>query len=440
MGMRALGGLVVGSIVALLSGAARAQVSPPAVAPFGARGQFVLLGGSSVGISSTSWDASGASSLNLTVEPELDYFVARNVSLGLDVGASASDSRGYGPDGSLVETHASAVYYGARVGFNLPFGGSGWSWYPRLAMGFEGIHRDDSLVSGQSISSSSPTGSPSTQQRGLYADLYAPLLFRPVSHFFVGFGPEAFHDFASVSGGPTNVGGQRTTLGAGFVVGGYWGGFGYDESGGEPGAAPPEPERFGERGELVLTNALVASVSSTGYAGTSSSSLGTALGGSVDYFPTRFVSLGVAAAVSSSGTSLLNNDGTLLPTSRSSLGGSLAVRLGVNLPIARWLSFYPLANIGFEAESIDTTYAGPDTKENEQALFVGLFAPLLVHPAEHFFVGFGPSISHDLSREFSFPLQSPNPTSNRSTSLGAGLVLGGWLPCAQWQRSDSCGS
>jgi hypothetical protein len=116
------------------------------------------------------------------------------------------------------------------------------------------------------------------------------------------------------------------------------------------------------------------------------------------------------------------------------------VRLGVNIPIVRRLSLYPIANIGFEAEIIDTNDGGSDTKESEQALFVGLFAPLLVHPAEHFFVGFGPSISHDLSREFSFPLQSPNPTSNRATSLGAGLVLGGWLPCARWQVSDSCGS
>ena len=59
---------------------------------------------------------------------------------------------------------------------------------------------------------------------------------------------------------------------------------------------------------------------------------------------------------------------------------------------------------------------------------VALYAPLLVHPAPHAFVGFGPGIYQDLSRGYTDPAV-PDSTivQNRETNLSLSLIVGGWL-------------
>jgi hypothetical protein len=55
---------------------------------------------------------------------------------------------------------------------------------------------------------------------------------------------------------------------------------------------------------------------------------------------------------------------------------------------------------------------------------VGIYAPLLVHPAEHFFFGLGPQASTDISRTYTYGTGSYD---NRRTALGIGLTVGGWI-------------
>jgi hypothetical protein len=416
--------------------AKRVATRPPR---FGDRGQFTLLGGSNVGISSTSSTSSLASSFGVIASPQLDYFVVRNISLGLDTYVSLGSGQGYGQDGSLVSSHTEQARVGGRVGVNLPFGRF-FSWYPRVAFGYESLQRDDKLVSGQSISTLSPTGYPSTSQKGAYLDVYAPLLIHPVSHFFLGFGPELFQDFGNatttaLATSARDVGALRTSLGAGFVLGGYWGGsareeageagrYG-DEAGAKDGIGPQGG--FGKRGQVVFTNALVASYLTTTYALTSSGTSALNVGGSVDYFVVDHISLGNGAGISSSSYSLLDN-ATGNAVSNSVSGDWLTFRLGMSLPLGERVSLYPVVSVGVEAGEIGSQAAGPANERDTQEVFAAVFAPVLVHLAEHFFVGFGPNIDTDLWQRVTSPLPGAQSSSNRATSVGAGLELGGWVP------------
>ncbi|HSY25425.1 MAG TPA: hypothetical protein VK841_25045, partial [Polyangiaceae bacterium] len=330
--------------------------------------------------------------------------------------------RGYGADGSLVATRTTSVQVGPRVGVNIPLGQS-ISFFPRLTVGYESIHTSESLVSGQSLSIvSNGIGAPSTDQSGPYIAIYAPLLFHPAPHFVLGFGPEFFHDFGGVTG-PANVGAQRTTIGASFVAGAYWGGKPASQSTEEP----PETSRFGDRGELVLSNNLVAAVEYFSRAATSASTLSGGVGGSVDYFVASHFSIGGALSVS--GSSEKGTDAaTGAPVEYDDATWMLWFRLGFDLPIARWLSFYPVGELGFGSYFENETEAGAQNQDSEAIFAVALYAPLLVHPASHAFVGFGPGIYQDLSREVSDPAV-PNAVAvqNRETTLSLSLIVGGWL-------------
>lgn len=53
---------------------------------------------------------------------------------------------------------------------------------------------------------------------------------------------------------------------------------------------------------------------------------------------------------------------------------------------------------------------------------IGAFVPVLVHPAGHFFIGFGPEVLADLSASL-----SGGGIADKQTSIGAKTVLGAWF-------------
>ncbi len=419
-----------------VGGAARDRAAPlasparEAQAPrFGGRGQFTLLGGTSVSISSTSWTSSPSSSFTGTQSNQLDYFVVRNVSLGLDLYSFVGTLDSSAPDGSRATLQTEHLRIGGRIGVNVPFGKS-FSWYPRVAFGYENIQEDD-MASGQA-SISNATGFASTRQAGAYLDVYAPLLIHPASHFFLGFGPELFQNFGDVTAGGRDVGGLRTSLGAGLVIGGYWGGSVEEQAGTATragGASEPDgiPRAFGDRGELVFTNALVTSIHTTTFSLTDSGAFSASVGGSVDYFVVDRISLGVGADFSYSSSTLLD-EASGNQVSSSATTGDLSLRLGMSLPIGGRLSLYPVASIGFQRQTSESDSSGTDQGSTSSAIVASLYAPLLVHPAEHFFFGFGPTMSTDLWQQTSFPRPSDAPVSSRATTVGVGLEVGGWVP------------
>ncbi len=62
-------------------------------------------------------------------------------------------------------------------------------------------------------------------------------------------------------------------------------------------------------------------------------------------------------------------------------------------------------------------------RKNETGVDIGVYAPLLIHPVEHFFFGIGPLLRYDhlLSQDSSIP-RTPN-----SITVAANSTIGGWF-------------
>jgi hypothetical protein len=137
---------------------------PPVVirrANFGDAGVSVITADSSLGITSTEYSQSEARRFSASFSPGFDYFVIRRLSVGLDLTIAYGLGRGYGADGSLVETMITAIGGGPRFGLDVPLG-EVVSFYSRATLGVESVHRESRLVSGRSLSTA---GAPSARRR-----------------------------------------------------------------------------------------------------------------------------------------------------------------------------------------------------------------------------------------------------------------------------------
>ena len=160
-----LGALTLASL--LLAGTARAQTlgeTPVASNTLGGVGQVTIAGDFAINfVHNTDADAS-----DLVLAPAFDYFIAPQLSLGGQV------VFGYATDNVGSRT---SIGFGPRVGYNIPLREM-FSLYPRVGFGF--LHESVSLKGGGSGSGNAFT-----------LTLYAPFLFHPVPHFFIGLGPAA---------------------------------------------------------------------------------------------------------------------------------------------------------------------------------------------------------------------------------------------------------
>jgi hypothetical protein len=189
-----LGGVAAGALTAL-PGAARAQdLAPPTAAAsapaataapassFGSGGAWVLsVQSHAAGNSTASFFLQKVSGGNttVTVQPALDYFIASGVSVGGVVGFTHSSS--------------TTVNFGARAGFNQPLVDKVSFWPTAGVYG--------SYLNGNGNSSTTAA-----------VEVYAPFLYHPVQHFFVGVGPYLGYQFH---------GGTFTEYGLDLVIGGW---------------------------------------------------------------------------------------------------------------------------------------------------------------------------------------------------------------------------
>jgi hypothetical protein len=382
-------------------------------APFGARGQFVLSGASALSASHYEYDNSDATGASFEFSPGADYFVARGVSIGIDGDASYAYSQGYDA-ADLVQSRTTTFAFGPRVGFDLPLGRL-MSLYPRFTLGYESI----STLQTDAFGANSVT----TSQSGAFVKIFVPLLFHPIPRFYFGFGPDLFHDFGAVSGGPT-AGGQATTLGASFIVGAYWGGEVAKE---EPRPGPaPRGRKFGETGEIVLTSAIQSGVHFTTYAGGDHRSNSIAVSPAIDFFVANHFSVGFGIGAASTRDNAVDLR-TQMPSETDSSALSIHGTVGLDLPIVEGLSLYPRAYLGVASQTYDNTVAATLVTENDNVVYGGLEMPLLVHPGPHVFVGFGPEVEHELSRSVTFIDEPGVSSQNRRTTVDGFLIVGGWF-------------
>lgn len=109
----------------------------------------------------------------------------------------------------------------------------------------------------------------------------------------------------------------------------------------------------------------------------------------------------------------------------SSPGGatssSLAVtpRIGFDLHISGGLSFWPQLGLSFST----SWRSGND--DGNRAFSVLVYAPLLIHPAQHFFFGIGPVFTQDLwAQQTRAGMTGDAPTVQ---TLGVQTTIGGWF-------------
>jgi hypothetical protein len=130
---------------------------------------------------------------------------------------------------------------------------------------------------------------------------------------------------------------------------------------------------------------------------------------SADYFVIDNLSVGgfISFDYSKSGA----GDGTRI---------GIGPRVGYNIKLSEMLSIWPKVGFAYAYSSSTVSERVTDGATLERntsgsAIAMNVFVPIMVHPAPHFFAGFGPFLDVDLSGD------------DRVTMFGAKLTLGGWI-------------
>jgi hypothetical protein len=162
----------------------------------GEKGQIAVSGDFELAITSDSVE-DGDSTTNITLAPALDFFLARNLSVGGQVVYAQN-----GDDLGDVQTFGAA----ARVGYVIGLGKI--SIWPRGGLSF-------------ARSSFDTPGDDLTITR-LTLNVYAPVLFHPVDHFFLGLGPVFDVDLVADDDSDVINARKVTSIGVVSTIGGYF--------------------------------------------------------------------------------------------------------------------------------------------------------------------------------------------------------------------------
>lgn len=169
--------------------------------------------------------------------------------------------------------------------------------------------------------------------------------------------------------------------------------------------------RFGGKGQVAISSDAGLSISNTSISGVDGSSTQLVLRPAVDYFVIDYLSIG----------GFLGLEYNSAPGG-SSTAMSIGPRVGYNIPLSERFSFWPKVGFSFASTSQKTdavTLADGTTvnasDRSSTSVQLNLFAPLMFHPVQHFFIGFGPAFDLDLSGD------------NKATTIAARLTLGGWV-------------
>lgn len=208
---RARTAIVIGATYLIaVGGRAVAQQPPPAsgnppsiggsVGYFGEHGQIAISGDMKFSVLHQSETMGGSSATSYEIQPALDTFVSTNVSVGGLLGIRRESLGG--------SDHLTTFTIGPRVGYNL-FLPAPVSWWITVRLSYE--HLAEHVA-----------GAPDRSGYVIPITLYAPLLWHPVAHFFLGAGPFLETDLVSKIEGASAP--KTTDFGLSSTVGGYFGG------------------------------------------------------------------------------------------------------------------------------------------------------------------------------------------------------------------------
>lgn len=177
----------------------RVQADSPA-GVFGGKGQLAISSDAGLSISNTSVSGIDGSSTQLIMRPAVDYFVIDYLSIGGFLGINYNSS----PGGS-----STAWSLGPRIGYNIPLSNR-FSLWPKVGFSLATTSQKQDAVNLPNglVSPAQTTTSTSSQ-----LNLFMPLMFHVVQHFFIGFGPAFDLDLS----GDT----KATTIAGRLTIGGW---------------------------------------------------------------------------------------------------------------------------------------------------------------------------------------------------------------------------
>lgn len=168
---------------------------------------------------------------------------------------------------------------------------------------------------------------------------------------------------------------------------------------------------FGAEGQLAISSDAGLSISNTSFDGVDGSTTNITLRPAVDYFVIDYLSIGGFVGLEHNSTP--GGDSTVF---------SIGPRVGYNIPLSERVSVWPKLGFSFASTSQErddvelpggVTIDGDD--DSSTSVQLNLFVPVMFHPVEHFFIGFGPALDQDLSGD------------TKATTIAARLTLGGWM-------------
>jgi hypothetical protein len=172
--------------------------SPSAI--FGGEGQLAISSDAGFSLSNTSISDVDGSTTQLIVRPSVDYFVVDYLSLGGFLGLEYNTT----PGGSSTQ-----MSIGPRVGYNIPFS-ERFSFWPKLGFSFASTSQeeeDTETPDGEVILGSDESST------SLQLNIFAPVMFHPVEHFFLGLGPAFDLDLTGDD--------KATTIAVRLTIGGW---------------------------------------------------------------------------------------------------------------------------------------------------------------------------------------------------------------------------
>jgi hypothetical protein len=156
---------------------------------------------------------------------------------------------------------------------------------------------------------------------------------------------------------------------------------------------------FGATHQLAISSDAGFSISNTSVSGGHGSTTTIDLAPAVDYFVMDHFSVG----------GFVRFEWTHVPDGHTTLFG-IGPRVGYDIPFSSIFSVWPKLGLSFATTSQS---GSPGATSNNLAL--NIFVPVMLHPVEHFFIGFGPAFDVDLTG------------SVKSTTIAGRLTIGGYL-------------
>lgn len=157
---------------------------------------------------------------------------------------------------------------------------------------------------------------------------------------------------------------------------------------------------FGRRHQWVVSSDAAMSIQNTRQHDTNRGSISVTVSPAADFFVIENLSIGAGAGLQ-----------FVRAGDARSMRFSVGPRVGYNVELTHLLSFWPRVGISY---SYSKTHEEEINAKNN-AVGVNAFAPVMMHPVEHFFIGFGPFVDADLNG------------SARGILWGGRMTLGGWM-------------